>query len=292
MTQYPGQNDPEDENRTPGEATGSNSEGSEDVPKKQEQTPEAPHGDQPTRPIGSNPAEPQGPGYGAPSHTTPGQPARPGQPGSTTPGQPGQGPYGQSGPSAQQPPSSGSAPSGYGYGQQSGGYSAQSGPGSAPGQPGQYQPGQYGAQNQPGQGGPQYQGQYPGGQYQQQYPQQYPQSPVPPKKSNSVEGKNFFAALFDFSFQSFVTVKFAKFIYAILIIFIALGYLFVVISAFITDPAVGLLALLLGWIPAMIYLIVYRVTLEFVIALVRTSQNTAGTRAEIEALRADLKNRS
>jgi len=282
MTQYPGQNDPEGENRTPGHTPGDHSEGSAENAAEQEKKPETPQGDHATRPIGSNPTEPQRPGYGTPGPTPPGH---------TPPGQPGQGPYGQSGPTGQQPPSGGPANSGYGYGQQQGGYSAQPGPGSAPGQPAPYQPGQHSAQNQPGQGGPQYQGQYSGGQYQQQYPQQYPQNQGAPKKNTSVEGKNFFAALFDFSFQSFVTVKFAKFIYAILIAFIALGYLFVVISAFTENAAVGLLALLLGWIPAMIYLILFRITLEFMIALVRTSQNTAGTRSEIELLRSELKNR-
>ncbi|WP_218220889.1 DUF4282 domain-containing protein [Nesterenkonia sp. Act20] len=157
-----------------------------------------------------------------------------------------------------------------------------------PGGPPPQNPGPYGQPNPPAQGGSPYG--YGGG---QPYPQQSPPNSPPPKSPSrtSVEGKNFFAALFDFSFQSFVTVKFAKFIYAILIAFIILGYLLVVISAFSENAVAGLLVLLLGWIPAMIYLILFRITLEFMIALVRTSQNTAGTRAEIEALRSDLKNR-
>lgn len=150
-------------------------------------------------------------------------------------------------------------------------------------------PGPYGQPTPPAQSGSPYG--YGGG---QPYPQQSPPPNYPPPQSpnrNAVEGKNFFAALFDFSFQSFVTVKFAKFIYAILILFIALGYLIVIVTAFLDSAAAGLFVLLLGWIPAMIYLILFRITLEFMIALVRTSQNTAGTRAEIEALRSDLKNR-
>lgn len=190
-----------------------------------------------------------------------------------------QDPYGQPTAPPQQPPGSGASPSG--YGQQQGGYSA-------PGQPGPHPPGQ----GQPGPGGQQYAGQYSGEPYQQQpYPQQrYPQNSGAPNK-NVIEGKNFFAALFDLSFQSFVTVKFAKFIYVLLIAFILLGYVVVVIASFAEDPLLGLLALLLGWIPAAIYLILIRITLEFMIALVRTSQNTAGTRSEIEALRSELKNR-
>lgn len=86
-------------------------------------------------------------------------------------------------------------------------------------------------------------------------------------------------------------MKFAKFIYAILIAFLVLGYLFIVVVSFTDSAAAGVTALLLGWIPAAIYLILIRISLEFMIALVRTSQNTAGTRSEIEALRSELKNR-
>ncbi|GAA1149448.1 DUF4282 domain-containing protein [Nesterenkonia lutea] len=202
---------------------------------------------------GHRPTEPIAPGYGQPT----------------------QSPYGQPTSGAHQAQSAASASSGYGYSQQSGGYPPQGQPG--PGGP------QYGGQPQSGQGGPPYGGQ----------PQPYQQHPYPqqPQQRNSVEGKNFFAALFDLSFQSFVTVKFAKFIYVILMVFIALGYLVAVISAFTEGPVAGLLVLLLGWIPAAIYLILIRITLEFMIAMVRTSQNTAGVRVEMEQLRGELRSR-
>lgn len=115
-----------------------------------------------------------------------------------------------------------------------------------------------------------------------QHPQQSRQ------QSNAAEAKGFFGALFDFSFQSFITVKFATFIYMVLLVFLALGWLFMVIGGFVTDTWVGVLALLLGWIPAVIYLILIRVMLEFYIAMIRTSQNTAGTRMEIESLRREM----
>lgn len=129
-----------------------------------------------------------------------------------------------------------------------------------------------------------------------QRPQQgyYPQQGQPPypqqsrQQSNAAEAKGFFGALFDFSFQSFITVKFATFIYMVLLVFLALGWLFMVIGGFVTDTWVGVLALLLGWIPAVIYLILIRVMLEFYIAMIRTSQNTAGTRMEIESLRREM----
>ncbi|WP_010525474.1 DUF4282 domain-containing protein [Nesterenkonia sp. F] len=149
----------------------------------------------------------------------------------------------------------------------------------------------------PGAPGPSGQ-QPPEGQHPQQgyYPQQgrqpSPQDQPPhPQQSNAVEAKGFFGALFDFSFQSFVTVKFATFIYIVLLVFLVLGWLFMVIGGFVADTWVGVLALLLGWIPAVIYLILIRVMLEFYIAMIRTSQNTAGTRIEIESLRREMHQR-
>lgn len=111
----------------------------------------------------------------------------------------------------------------------------------------------------------------------------------------SAEAKGFFGALFDFSFQSYVTVKFAKLIYILLLLFIALWLVFGWLIASITlmgqEPVVGIALLLLGWIPGVVMLVLARVSLEFYIAMIRTAQNTAGTRQEIEALRRELPRR-
>lgn len=102
---------------------------------------------------------------------------------------------------------------------------------------------------------------------------------------NAVEAKGFFGALFDFSFTSFITVTFAKIIYVILIALVILGWLGYVIMGFALDPWAGVLALLLGWIPGFVMLVLIRVTIEFYIAMMRTSQNTAATVAELQSLR-------
>ena len=106
---------------------------------------------------------------------------------------------------------------------------------------------------------------------------------------NSVEAKGFFAGLFDFSFQSFVTLKFAKFIYIIIMIAIGLWALFGWIIGSIVlmtqEPLVGILGLLLGWIPMLLGLIFARITLEFYVAMARTAQNTGATRVELERIR-------
>lgn len=127
---------------------------------------------------------------------------------------------------------------------------------------------------------------------------QQSQGSVPPSQGfvpTSAEAKGFFGALFDFSFQSYVTLKFAKLIYIILMVLIALwlifGWLITSIMMIGEAPLIGLPLLLLGWIPAVVMLVLARVSLEFYIAMIRTAQNTAGTRQEIEALRRELPRR-
>ncbi|GAA3705990.1 hypothetical protein GCM10022377_19710 [Zhihengliuella alba] len=102
------------------------------------------------------------------------------------------------------------------------------------------------------------------------------------------DDKGFFAALFDFSFRSFVTLKFAKIIYILLIALVVLGWLMYIAIGFATEPMLGVAALVFGWIPGFIFVVLFRVSLEFYIAMIRTSQNTAATKAEVEQLRGDL----
>lgn len=125
----------------------------------------------------------------------------------------------------------------------------------------------------------------------QQPPAQPPKSPYGPPPGaggQSPDAQGFFAALFDLDFKSFVTLKFAKFIYILLIVVLALGWLVYVVIGFIADPWLGFAALLLGWIPAFLWLVLARVSLEFYIAMIRTSQNTAATTAEVAQLRREL----
>lgn len=129
---------------------------------------------------------------------------------------------------------------------------------------------------------------------QPEYGQPQP-GPQPRPSAKAVEAEGFFAALFDFSCRSVITIKFAKFVYALLIICAAMSWLFLIIGiigGFTTgEPVVGILALLFGWIPAVFHIVLHRITLEVMISLVRTPQNTAATQAEVEQLRADLMNR-
>ncbi|MGO1173890.1 MAG: DUF4282 domain-containing protein [Actinomycetaceae bacterium] len=93
--------------------------------------------------------------------------------------------------------------------------------------------------------------------------------------STASSTKGFFAKLFDFSFSDYITLTFAKIIYGIVIVVIALAWLTMIVMGFATEPVIGIVALLFGWIPALLYLVIIRVGLEASIALIRTAQNTS-----------------
>ena len=90
----------------------------------------------------------------------------------------------------------------------------------------------------------------------------------------------FFRALFDLKFEHFVTLKFSAIIYVLLIAYFALIWLGSVIVGLIAaaQDSSGLVillpALLLGWIPALISILLVRVGLEFLSAGIRTAINT------------------
>lgn len=189
-------------------------------------------------------------------------------------------------------------PQGYGrsqdYGAQGAGYTPQGSYGEGYGSQPSYgsQQGYGGSQEYAGAqayGGAQ---SYGGGQaYGSQGAGQAGQAQTPPEENPVEMGGGFFSALFDLEFKSFITVKFAKIIFVLLIAIAAFLWLFMTLIGFMDGVATGFGALLLGWIPGLINIIVYRIILEVVISLVRTSQNTAATRTEIEMLRQDLYNR-
>lgn len=90
----------------------------------------------------------------------------------------------------------------------------------------------------------------------------------------SSEAKGFFGALFDFSFTHFVTPKIVKVVYILATVALVLFYLILMLSGLFSDePLVGVLVLLLGWIPLLVYLALVRMTLEFYFALVRMSED-------------------
>jgi hypothetical protein len=157
-------------------------------------------------------------------------------------------------------------------------------------------PGAPGEQPQPGnqgwQGGPQQPQQqpYPGSYGQEpppgwgSYPPPGPPGPPPGPAGYGYgggpvgpgpqgEAKGFFAALFDFSFDSFATPAVVKVLYIIGIVLLGLGYVGVVIAGFVQGAGMGLLFLIGGAIAVLFYLTLFRITLEFYYAVVRMSED-------------------
>ncbi|WP_323096473.1 DUF4282 domain-containing protein [Intrasporangium sp. YIM S08009] len=83
----------------------------------------------------------------------------------------------------------------------------------------------------------------------------------------------FFPALFDFTFNTFVTPKIVRIVYVLAVVWAGLGYLFAVIGGFASSLTTGLVALIFGPIVAIIWLAVVRIGLEFGISVVRMSED-------------------
>ena len=134
--------------------------------------------------------------------------------------------------------------------------------GSAPppsaGGPGMAAPPPYAAQPQPMYGG------YPGG----------------------GQERGFFARLFDFSFESFITPTIIKALFIIYLVMVAFIAIAMVIVGFTQSTLVGIIALIIG-VPifGFIYILVGRVWLELVIIFFRIHENTETLAAQKRAAR-------
>lgn len=143
--------------------------------------------------------------------------------------------------------------------------------------------GSQGPHDQPGQGPwgaptsqsnqpPQPTGQYPMGQDQ------------PGSYQQTEQAGGFFKALFDLSFDRFITPTIAKLVYLISIIVIVLTWVGFIVAGLGSDtPSLGVVALVLGWIPALLTIIVTRIQIEFVIALIKTCDNAGAIRRHLES---------
>lgn len=97
-------------------------------------------------------------------------------------------------------------------------------------------------------------------------------SPLPPQTPLT---RGFFSSLFDVSFTSLITTRVIKVLYVLIIIVDALTALAYVIIAFRVSSTAGILVLfVIGPIMFVLYLIIWRVLLELVIAIFRIEENT------------------
>ncbi len=85
--------------------------------------------------------------------------------------------------------------------------------------------------------------------------------------------KGFFERLLDFSFEHFITQKYAKLLYGLhLLLGLIVGTWFV-FNGFQTSTSQGLLVLLLALVGYFLWVIYVRVALEFLVAMFRTAEN-------------------
>jgi len=89
------------------------------------------------------------------------------------------------------------------------------------------------------------------------------------------EGKGFFEILLDFSFQHFVTQKYAKLLYALHLLLGLVVAIWQVFNGFQVSQSQGLLMLLLAIVGYFLWILYVRVAIEFLVAAHRTAENIA-----------------
>src|SRR4029077_21032092 len=87
------------------------------------------------------------------------------------------------------------------------------------------------------------------------------------------EGKGFFERLLDFSFQHFITQKYAKLLYGIHLLLGLIAGTWYVFNGFQTSTSQGLLALLVAIVGYFLWIVYVRVALEVLVAIFRTAEN-------------------
>ncbi len=90
-----------------------------------------------------------------------------------------------------------------------------------------------------------------------------------------IQERGFLASLFDFGFTTFVTLRFLKVIYGIVMVLIGLGALGVFVSLASQGAGSAVLALVLVPIGALLYLVFARIYLELIALLFRIAESTA-----------------
>lgn len=96
-----------------------------------------------------------------------------------------------------------------------------------------------------------------------------------PQGTNTSREPSFFKALFDLSFKNFITIRFAGVLFVIGLAGIVLFWLVMTVASFTDSAVAGVLTFLIGAVIAFVYIVLFRVTIEFYVAMVRTAQNTS-----------------
>lgn len=113
-----------------------------------------------------------------------------------------------------------------------------------------------------------------------------PASPPPGSGSNAPFGgggpspSNFFSALTDLSFRSYVTPHIVKFVYILAIALGVIYWILAIVIGFSNDALLGVIALVFGPIALILWIALLRMTLEFYHAITTMSLHIRGLNDE------------
>ncbi len=82
-------------------------------------------------------------------------------------------------------------------------------------------------------------------------------------------------SILDLSFSKFITVSIIKFVYALLLIAVAIGYVLLVIGGFSQGVLTGIGLMVVGLIFALIEVIFIRMWLELIVVIFKIGENVS-----------------
>lgn len=92
--------------------------------------------------------------------------------------------------------------------------------------------------------------------------------------NGSMEAKGFFPALFDFSFTSFITLKFLKVIYAIIVCVVLLAGLVFLVAGLSQGGGTAVASIIFAPLFTLLYLVFTRISMEVIAIFFRIGENT------------------
>lgn len=90
-----------------------------------------------------------------------------------------------------------------------------------------------------------------------------------------MDNKSFLSSLFDFSFSSYITPKFIKFLFILGVILTAIATLLLIIFGFMSHIIVGVVLLIFSPVIFILYVLSVRVYLELVMVIFRLQEDVA-----------------
>lgn len=92
---------------------------------------------------------------------------------------------------------------------------------------------------------------------------------------SSLEAKGLFSGLFDFSFTTFITLKFLRVIYIVLLVLITLTGLVFLIRALSEGGTAAVIGLVLVPLVTLLYIVLARIYMELIALFFRIGENTS-----------------